>query len=990
MTLLAATASAQGGAGSIRGVVYDQDFEVPLAAARIQVIETGEQVESSDQGTYVFGQVAPGTYTLVFSKDGYVRQVKADVVVTAGRLTEVDGWLAGEFTEMEEFVVQDILALGAGTEAALLQLRLESPALMDSISADLMSRAGASDAASALRLVSGATVQDGKSAVIRGLPDRYVSSQMNGVRLPTADENKRAVELDQFPSTVIESIQVSKTFTPDQQGDASGGAVNIRTKGIPDEATFEVKGQLGYNSQVTGRDDFLTYDGGGVGLFGLDDGGRDPQLGSLGRSWDGASGVTEGDAPIDSKWSMSGGGSFELDNGVRIGGSATLFYERDSSFFDDGRNDQLWVENPGDPLTPQTNQGTAQDGEFKTSLFDVTQGKRSVQWGGLGTFGVESENHAVMLSYLYSHTAEDVATLATDTRGKEYFFPGYDPGDPFGVGNRPDNLFAAPYLRLETLEYTERTTQTLQLNGDHTLPVSGLEVGDALTFKEPQVDWVAAYSTAGLYQPDKRQFGALWVPRSYNEGVPPWIPPFFTEDTWFGYKPDANFNLGNFQRIWKEIDEESKLYALNLKLPFDQWSGNPGYFKTGLFRDQVDRVFDQDTFSNFGDSSVSYEGGWDDPWSSHFGDEDHPMTESLADVDYDGVQTISAAYAMVDLPLLDNLNLIGGARVEATEIGIVVDPEEEAVWFPPGSDAPVELNPGDADVDFDQNDLLPSVGLVYEPIDRVTVRASYSRTVARQTFKELTPVIQQEYLGAPIFIGNPNLGMSSLENWDARVDYRPYPGSLVSLSYFRKDIEDAIEYVQRIQPFTFTTAANYPEGHLQGAEVELRQDLGRFVEGLAGLSAGANATFIDSLVTLPDDEAAGFEDPGIQAPMRSREMTNAPEYLLNFYLTYDFAPTGTQVGLFYTIQGDTLVVGAGEANGNFVPSIYATPFDTLNLTLTQRLGEHFRLTVQAKNLTNPEIETVYRSPYVSGGDRTNTSYTAGVELSVALTARFSL
>ena len=75
------------------------------------------------------------------------------------------------------------------------------------------------------------------------------------------------------------------------------------------------------------------------------------------------------------------------------------------------------------------------------------------------------------------------------------------------------------------------------------------------------------------------------------------------------------------QKIFKEIDEESKLYALNLKLPFDQWSGNPGYFKTGVFRDQVDRVFDQDTFSNFGDSSVSYEGGWDDPWSSHFGDE---------------------------------------------------------------------------------------------------------------------------------------------------------------------------------------------------------------------------------------------------------------------------------------------------------------------------------------------------------------------------------
>jgi len=112
-----------------------------------------------------------------------------------------------------------------------------------------------------LTLVSGASIQDGKFAVIRGLPDRYVSSQMNGVRLPSADEDKRAVELDQFPSAVIESLQVSKTFTPDQQGDASGGAVNVRLKGIPDENSLTFKHQYSYNTQVTGRHDFLTYKG---------------------------------------------------------------------------------------------------------------------------------------------------------------------------------------------------------------------------------------------------------------------------------------------------------------------------------------------------------------------------------------------------------------------------------------------------------------------------------------------------------------------------------------------------------------------------------------------------------------------------------------------------------------------------------------------------------------------------------------------------------
>jgi len=274
-------------AGGIRGVVYDQDFDAPLAGADVSIVETGEKVTASPEGNYVFGQVEPGTYTLVVSKEGYTRKVFSDVVVPAGRMTDQDATLAGEFTDMEEFVVQD-LNMGGSSEEGLLNLRMETPALMDSVGSDLMSRAGASDAAGALKLVAGATVQDGKYAVVRGLPDRYVSSQMNGVRLPTADPDKRAVQLDQFPAELIESIQVSKTFTPDQQGDASGGAVNVVLKGIPDEAILKFSVGTKYNTQVTGNDDFLTYKGGGVNFLGLDDGSRDEQ--ELGTVWDGSVG----------------------------------------------------------------------------------------------------------------------------------------------------------------------------------------------------------------------------------------------------------------------------------------------------------------------------------------------------------------------------------------------------------------------------------------------------------------------------------------------------------------------------------------------------------------------------------------------------------------------------------------------------------------------------------------------------------------------------
>ncbi len=975
--------------GSIRGVVTDKDFDTPLASAQVLAVELGQKVLTSEQGNYVLTQVPPGRYTLVFTREGYQRQVHADVVVLAGQLTEVDAALWGEFTTLDEFLVQDILQIAAGTEAALLKLRLESPALMDSISAELMSRAGASDAASALKLVAGASLQNGKFAVIRGLPDRYVSSQLNGIRLPSADENTRAVELDLFPAVVIDSLRVSKTFTPDQQGDASGGAVDVRLKAIPDESINQVSAQTSFNTQVSGRGDFLSYRGGGVDFWGSD--ARDIQTGNIGSSWEGAVGTSRIGAPTDYKWSFASGGKRDLGDGVKLGGLASFFYERASSFYDNGRNDSYWVTHPGDPMSPQTNQGTYTGGSgdnFKTALFDVTQSRQSVRWGGLGGVGVENDDMSIGLTYLYTRKAEDKATLSTDTRGKEYFFPGYDPHDPTGPGNDPDHINAAPYLRLETLEYTERTTGTLQLAGRNKLPFDGFGVFGLLHTSAPELSWSLSHSSATMEQPDKRQFGALWQPRSYNPGFPPFVPPFFTPPTWSAYLPSENINYGNLQRIWKSVDEDSTQYSLDLRFPFKQWGDVDGYFKTGVFDDEVTRGFDQDTFSNIGDGGATFEGSWNDPWSAHFPDETHPVLASSYDVDYRGDQHVRAAYGMLDLPFSESFKLVGGARFESTEIGIVNLPEANAFWIPPGSSVPVHLNPGDADVDFSQDDVLPALGLEWQPQKELTLRASYSQTVARQTFKELSPIIQQEYAGGPVFIGNPDLRMSSLRNYDVRADWTPYDGALVSTSWFQKDITDPIEYVQRLAGFTYTTPINYPSGELSGWEFELRQKLGNFAPALANFACGVNATFISSKVTLPESDAEAFSDPGIAAPMSSRDMVNAPDHLYNAFLTFDAQSTGTQVSLFYTVQGDTLVVGAGESLGNFVPSIYAREYDTLNLSLAQKLGKYFTLTAQAKNLTNPRIREVYRSPYI-GDDVTTTSYTKGIEYSLNLGARFS-
>lgn len=966
--------------GTIRGNITDKDFDAPLAAAKITIAETGQEITATDEGNFVFGEVNPGKYTVVIAKEGYARQVVGDVVVSPGQMTDVDASLVGEFTEMEEFVAED-LQVGGASEEGLLQLRVESPALLDSIGSELMSQAGVGDAASALNLVSGATVQDGKFAVVRGLPDRYVNSQMNGVRLPTADPDKRAVQLDQFPSEIIESVQVSKTFTPDQQGDASGGAVNVVLKSVPEETVFKISTSSTFNSQVTGNDKVLTSKTGGVNFLGIDDGRRDiPVADHLDIQDDDSAGVDRNPAPFDQDISVTAGTKKELPFGFRGGGLANYYYKRDSSYFDDGFEDRYWVEQPAlrvksggqVDMVPLKQQISSSD-SFLTSLFDSQQGTQEVQWGGMSVMGIENDTQAVNVLYMYTRVAEDKATLLEDTRGKETFDPAID------------KLDTAPYLRSETLTYTERTTSTLQFHGEHTVPFFP-EIGmrGIFVIEPPEYDWTIAKSRSRLYQPDKRQFGSKWIPESVVPAFPPFIPkPIVYPARFDRYKPAENTNIGNFQRIWKDIEEESDQYFWNWKLPFEQWSENKGYVKLGYFQDEVLREYEQESFGNFTDAGSFFEGDFSEFWSTVWPEEDHPVLPADIDVNYEGAQEITAYYWMVDIPVWSFLKLTGGIRYEQTDLTIVNDAEPDAQWVPPGTTTNVKLEEGKADAKFIQQDRLPAMGFEFTPWDWVSVRGSYTETVARQTFKELSPIQQQEYLGGDIFIGNNELGMSSLRNRDIRIDLKPYEGSLISWSMFEKRLDDPIEYVQRRSAFTFTTPVNFPKGVIMGHEFEMRFPLGYLWSPLEGLTIGGNLTLIDSKVWLPKRERDLFMADNLQIPIETRSMTNAPNYLWNVYFTWDIERFGTELGAFLTVRGDTLIAGAGQSNGNFIPDVYEEAYPTLNLSLNQKMGKYGKLSLKVKNLLNPDIRTIYRSEILMNNNIRRTSFKKGIDLSMS-------
>jgi len=980
--------------GSIRGVVYDKEFNAPISGATVSVLGLKAKVTTRENGSYILPNIAPGAYTLVITKDGYTREVKANVPVAAGQLVDADVTMAGEFEDMEEFVVQDVdlgkdaperqdLVVPTNFEPYVIippiefSLRLEAPQLLDTIGVEMISRSGAGDAAAALLMVPGATLQDGKYAVIRGLPDRYVATLLDGIRLPSADPNKRAVKLDQFPSAVIQGIQVSKNFTPDQQGEASGGAVNISLKDFPDEFYFRVQTQVGFNSQVKDGE-FLNYKGGDLGFWGNNDVLTTKEE-LNGQSWpDNPTSTEEGAAPLIYKWQAALGNSWEVDDGVKVGAFGNFFYEQDASAYDNGQLNSLEQAGPGTAIVPER-YGTGDN--FKTELYDVTQGTSSVQWGGMGSLGIETDEHKLGAKFLYTLLSENQSIRLIDTRGKDYFFPGYNPDDITGVGHdQPD---VAPYNRLETLDYSQLSTESVILSGQHKLSFldpnsEDSEKSGVFDLLVPTVDWKLALSKAREDQPDQTQFASYWLPAFQV------APGVVNPQQWIAYPPAQNAFVGWVQHINYTNEEQSQQGSFNVKLPFMQWDDREGYIKTGSFLDLVSRTYRQDTFSNGGDPNTSYSSAFNEPWSAVFPSQDHPIYQSETDISYDGTQDIWAAYAMIDLPVSETFNIITGLRYEGTHMSTTVLPDADALWIDTDTQQLRDFSgTNDWDADFTTNRYLPMVGCNWILEEGLIFRAAFAQTLARPNFYELVPVLQYDYIGGPIFIGNPALQMSSLNNYDLRLDWTPYENWLISSSLFYKTISDPIQYVNRFtEGFAYTSALNFPEGTLLGAEFEARVTLEpMFGENFRGIALGSNFTYMSSEVTLSKQESDALATYGVK--QNTQPMTATPDYLMNVSATYDYDDWGTQLGIFYTMKGDSLISGANPHTNLLTPAIYQIGYGTLNFTASQEIFEGLKFSINARNLTNPDVQTEYRT--TEGINGLNSTYSAGIAVSFALT-----
>jgi len=221
------------------------------------------------------------------------------------------------------------------------------------------------------------------------------------------------------------------------------------------------------------------------------------------------------------------------------------------------------------------------------------------------------------------------------------------------------------------------------------------------------------------------------------------------------------------------------------------------------------------------------------------------------------------------------------------------------------------------------------------------------------------------------------LAMSELDNYDARVEWRPGNSTdLIAASVFYKTIADPIQYSTRRDTGAglrdYIYPENYGDAEIKGVEFEARKGLGFIWSQLTPFSVGGNLTLQESEVKYPKDirkkliAAKVFDD--------SRPMDGESDILGNVNLMFEDDETGVSVGLFYNLKGETYVSGDTATDDIYVPNIVEKPVGTLDLVIGLKFAKIWRLGVEIKNLLDPDIETIYRTPY---RDIPNTTYTIG-------------
>jgi hypothetical protein len=438
-------------------------------------------------GNYLIKDLEPGSYTLECTYIGFEAKEIADVLVEAGKTTNVDIQIGESSIQLEIAVVTGKKV--TNTEAALLTIQRKAPVVLDGISSAQIRNSGDKDVASAVKRVPGVTVEGGKYVYVRGLGDRYSKTTLNGATIPGLDPNKNTVQMDLFPTPLIDNVIVYKTFSPNLPGDFSGGFINIATKDFPAQGTLNAGFAAQYNTLATFNNNFMDYNGGNREWLGMDDGTRDiPQIvhnnevpidqrgGNI--NVDKANLLTDMTASFKNNFQfnkvaprpnytlgLSGGNQKQLF-GKPIGINAAFSYRLENSFYDNGESGIYELTGQWDDVDRLTTQ---------LSLND-TKSIQKVLWGAMFNTSYKfADNHKVGLTAMHNQSGTKIARYQEGKKQRD------DPDDGY---------------QTSTWQYLQRALSVGQIKGKHVFS----------NLNNTELTWQSSFAYSQQDEPDLRFF----------------------------------------------------------------------------------------------------------------------------------------------------------------------------------------------------------------------------------------------------------------------------------------------------------------------------------------------------------------------------------------------------------------------------------------------------------------------------------------------------
>ena len=904
--------------GVITGRVLDQEDHQPLPNARVGIyrLAPGEAdwtlvagALSAADGGFTF-TVPPGTYRLIIAYQTYTTTVLDDVPLKAGETKEFETTLTPKPLAIKGVEIKGTEA--RGSEATSLSKQKKASYVSDAITSEQIAKSTDSNAAEALQRVTGLSVVEGKYVFVRGLGERYSSTQVNGSTIGTPEPNKRVVPLDIFPSGALENVVIQKSYTPDQEAEFGGGVVQLNTKDFAESRSFSQSVSMGLTENGLRRG-FMSYPGGRYDFLGFDDGTRD--MPGLLKELAGNKRITQKSAfsndGLDQSQIDALGRSFDKvwsprSKGVPPNYAYAASYSRPLKLLgrDAGFLASFSLSNTFKNETGVQNSYTG----TRTSLsplylYDVNKSDASVLGGALGNLSVKlAPGHSLHLRTLYTRSTDDEARVAQG----------------------PNFNFGSPGFRVTRLGYVERGLLSNVLSAEHLFPSLGNLVGD----------WSFGYSEARRAEPNRRE-------NTYEQKAE-------------GVYALSQRNQFGLTRIFGDMTEFDRSARGNLTLPFHAWSTQESKLRAGVGWRLRNRT---SSYRRFG-FSLGFQGSRNldttlPPEELLVDDNIKPgyftLQETTRENDtYRARQEIRSGYTMLDMPVLGHGRVVAGARVEHSAQTVEAE-------------SPFVTTIAETDVALDNWALLPALNLSYAVTERMNVRLSGSETISRPELREMSPFDMYDYETGFTEVGNPKINSTPVRNYDVRWEFFPGTRELLAVSGFHKEIKRPIEsFVQGSSGGYILSPKNGQDGRLTGAEVEARLGASTFWNGIGhllplGSAPGAldrwafnvNYSRVSSTVRVQiTTDAAG------NPVLREGPLGGQSTYALNAGLYYgDKTYDGS---LLLSAFGRRLAqVGAGQYPSS-LPDIYEYPLKSLDFAAGRKLGASLRIKVTAENLANAE------------------------------------